>query len=131
MIKKVDQNVKKFRRVQGIEQPIEAARSQSSVDAEKEKAKALVPPYKAAASRQSSPAAPVQGDAQTPTNENKEAQNEKKNADLRIADTNQQELAALSQLQIKEGKSLLIDVANEKVNKDQGALISGRTSSSQ
>ena len=38
MIKKVDQNVKKFRRVQGIEQPIEAARSQSSVDAEKEKA---------------------------------------------------------------------------------------------
>lgn len=26
---------------------------------------------------------------------------------------------------------MLIDVANEKVNKDQGALISGRTSSSQ
>ena len=37
-------------------------------------------------------------------------------------------MEALKQLQINESKSLLIDAAYEKVNKDQGALISGRTS---
>lgn len=58
------------------------------------------------------------------------AKNEQKNADLKIGEVGQQEVDAANQLQINESKSLLIDVANEKVAKDQTALISGRTSSS-